>query len=114
MHGRGALLLHCMGCGGATPPMEIVGPYTGAPHRFVVDRIDLPKAGMPFAADLNGDGRVDNQFDNIVDAIASVTSIGEDPAAAAVAQVRAGTVAPVVELTSDDDRLQADPSVGVT
>jgi hypothetical protein len=86
---------------------DVTGPFTGATHRFVVERILLPQCPGDYAADLNGDGHVHNQFGNIVELE------GEDMQSIVDAMLAAGTISPTIEITSDDDQLQNDPTVGI-
>lgn len=96
-------------CGCKAPYRDIVGPYSGATYRFVVDQLALPRSRSDFADDLNGDGRVDNQLGNI----AGQLGANDDLTDAVDDLLGSGAWAPVVEITSDDPRLRDDPTVGV-
>ena len=86
-------------------------PITGPTHRFVVDRIDLPKTNTDarqMGGDLNGDRTVDNQLGMVISTLNSqgdVTSHGSD-------MIAAGAIASSVEIVADD--LQNDKTVAVT
>lgn len=108
----GLMTLTQAGCGDAekmsAPPPDVVGPFTGTPRRFVMDRMELPTGPKDAADDLNGDGRVDNQFGNVV---ATIASSGDLSAVAPL--LAGGRIASSVELISDDTSLQNDATVGL-
>ena len=102
------LFLMTAACGPA-PHTDITGPFTGVTYRFAVDAIALPQQRLDFADDLNGDGRADDQLGNVVGVLAgqmALTSGIDD-------MLGSGTLAPVVEITTDDPALRDDPTVGV-
>lgn len=109
MSSKALALVLLAGCGNS--PHEIVGPFTGKTYRFAVDKLTLPMQRVDFAEDLNGDGRVDNQIGNVIGGLAVEGGVASQPSADA--QLGSGAVAPIVEITTDDDRLQNDPTVGV-
>jgi hypothetical protein len=83
---------------------------TGPTHRFVVDRIDLPKTNNDARAmggDVNGDRTVDNQLGMVISTLNSqgdVTTHGPD-------MIAAGAIASSIEIVADD--LQNDETVAV-
>lgn len=89
---------------------DVVGPFTGPTHRFVVDAIGLPKTtteARSIGGDLDGNGTVDNQLGAVVANLHSngnLTPHGKD-------MIAAGTVRMTVEITADE--LVDDPTVGV-
>ncbi|MSP60924.1 MAG: hypothetical protein EXR72_11380 [Myxococcales bacterium] len=106
-------VLGVAGCGGGLPPTtdDNLGPFTGAVRRFVIDRIDLPLTRSAFADDLDGDGKPDNQFGNVIGTIA----VGKDaPLDDLPRLLGSGRLAPLLEVVSDDAALRADDTVGVT
>jgi len=102
------LALALVGCGGSD---DIVGPFTGTKHRFVVDRFAIPRdsseAGA-FAADLNGDAMPENKFGNVTGVLASTSDLSTH----APDMIASGALASVVTIEADD--LVDDPRVGVT
>ena len=105
---RALLVLALVGCDGSN---DIVGPFTGTTHRFVVDRFSIPRdsseAGA-LAADLNGDGTPDNKFGNVTGVLAGTSDLTPH----APEMIASGALASVVTIEADD--LVDDPSVGVT
>ena len=97
-------------CGDSEEPKDVVGPFTGQTHRFVVDAIDLPDSTLEagnLGGDLDGKGHPDNQLGVVVGSLKSqgnVTAHGSD-------MLAAGTVRMTIEITADD--LVDDPTVGV-
>jgi hypothetical protein len=91
---------------GACAPSEVTGPFTGSPHRFSVDSIELPRSRAELADDLNGDGKPDDQLGAVVAALAGQ---GWDPGARVTF---APASRPIVTLLTDDDSLQSDPAAG--
>jgi hypothetical protein len=91
-------------------PRDIVGPFTGPTHRFVVDTFEFPRTtteARKLGGDLDGNGTADNQLGALVATLYSngnVTPYGKD-------MIAAGTVRLTVEITADD--LVDDPTVGV-
>ena len=90
-----ALLAAC-----GTDSGDVVGPFTGASHRFVVDRVSLPITTFEttsFGDDLDGDGMVDNQLGVIFAALSEThdaTTHGAD-------MVASGRLASVVTIQAD-------------
>jgi hypothetical protein len=102
------LLAACSGAPAVS--RDVVGPYSGPIHRFVVDRITLPttvaEAGR-FANDLDGDGTADNELGAVISTLAGQgdgTTHGPD-------MIAAGVLASFVEIQADD--LANDDTVGV-
>src|SRR5262245_28560192 len=86
--------LSIAGCGhNAAPSSEIVGPYTGATTRFVVDQLTLPASDQDFSEDLDGDGAPDNSF-SAVQAVWKQDNESVQPSVDAM--LAAGRLAPVV------------------
>jgi len=52
---------------GSTPLLT----KSAASYKFLLDSMILPTIQHPFSADINGDGRLDNQFANIISALTS-------------------------------------------
>ena len=107
-----ALLCSLLACSSDDPaddePADVVGPFTGTSHRFVVDELRLPSVGTDIrdvAADLNGDFSADNQAGQALFAVRA-TGDGNDHAADMIA---AGTLASFATViagsTLDDDRV---------
>jgi hypothetical protein len=89
----------------------IVGPFEGAPHRFIVDAYQLPtnnRQAADLGDDLNGDRMVDNQLGQV---IATLNGMGMWPPHP-TDLVASGAVASSVVILADD--LTDDPHVGVT
>jgi hypothetical protein len=96
------------GC--SDPASDTVGPFTGTVHRFVIDRVDVPRdtdAANAVAVDLDGDGMPDNKFGYATAVLATTRDLTED----APLMIASGALAPVVEIQADD--LASDDSVGV-
>ena len=96
----------------ALPP----APGCGAPggkgtYRYVVRSLRLPAQRVDHAWDLNGDGRVDNHYGNIVGALAGQTVDAQGAANQAVAT---GATIELLSLLCADPRLEADASAVVT
>src|SRR5437868_5725973 len=88
-----AVLTASAGC--ASP--DVTGPFTGRPHDYAVDAVELPRSRADFADDLNGDGRPDNQLGVIAQVLAGQSiSSGKLPQGA------------TVTLLTGDDTLQTD------
>jgi hypothetical protein len=100
-----SLLVACSGSSG-----DIVGPFTGPTHRFVVDRFSLPVTSADAKAigdDLDGNGRVDNQLGATLAVLANddnLTTHADD-------MIKSGALASIIEIQADD--LHSDPTVGV-
>jgi len=107
---RAICLLLVAGCAGPESH-DVVGPFTGDVHRYVVDAFDLPRTpseARAVAADLNGDSVVDNQLGEVTASLFSQ----DDGNTHDVDIIRAGVIASTVEIQADD--LIGDPTVGVT
>lgn len=97
-------------CATESTPDDIVGPFTGPVHRYVVDRFHLPTtttAARELGADLDGNRGVDNQLGLAFSFLATagnLTTHGDD-------MVASGAIASVIEIQADD--LTNDPTVGV-
>jgi len=103
-----ALAMALAGCGAGDG--DVVGPFTGDVHRFVVDRFAVARdraAAAAVAGDLDGDGTLDNHFGTITGLLASTSDLSVDGAD----MVASGALASTVELVADD--LGDDPTVGV-
>src|SRR4051812_9634066 len=90
---------------------DVVGPFTGATHRFVVDRIDLPLTytlARDSGGDLDGDGNVDNQLGM---AVALLNEEAGDLNEHGPDMIASGVIASSVEIIADD--LSNDPTVSV-
>jgi hypothetical protein len=109
MRYRVLLFVAVVGCHAEPVDGLIVGPFSGATRRFVVDRLKLPDDRFDFARDLNGDKRVDNQLGNIVSALGATgnLSTGIDD------MIASGALASAVEITADDPDLRDDDRVGI-
>lgn len=89
---------------------DVVGPYTGPIHRFVVAGFELPlthNRGHELGADLDRDGEVDNALGYAISALDSydnITMYGAD-------MIASGAIASVVEIQADS--LDDDPTVSV-
>ena len=99
------------GCFSTPPSSDIAGPFTGAPHRFVVDHLVLPadsEAARAQADDLDGDGQVDNHLGALIALLAGQ----HDAALHPDEMIASGVIGSVVIIQADD--LANDPAVGVT
>ena len=103
-----AVLVALVGCG-SSGSGDVVGPFTGPTHRFVVDRMTLPLSGTDAARlgdDLDGDGDVDNQLGVVISALVST----HDASTHAADMIASGALASSLELQADD--LASDATVG--
>lgn len=97
-------------CTSDPSPRDVVGPYTGPVHRFVVDHFVMPlnsTQARELGADLDGDNRPDNQLGAALGALATqdnLTLHGDD-------MIAAGAIASVIEIQADS--LVDDPTVSV-
>jgi len=105
-------LVFVLACSSSSPPdHDVVGPFTGDVHRFVVDAITLPTStsiARQVGDDVNGDGVVDNQAGSIM---VSLQSFGDGNAHASD-MIAAGVIASSVELQADN--LDDDDAASVT
>src|SRR5258706_12468788 len=89
---------------------DVVGPFTGATHRYVVDQFLPPlnnTQARAMADDLDGNGYVDNQLGMVMATLASqqdATTHGAD-------MIASGALASSVEIIADD--AANDDAVGV-
>src|SRR5689334_7056477 len=107
---RFALLLVAVGCSSPAPSTDVVGPFTGAHHPFVVDRITPPAAPQDaarFGDDLDGDGKVDNGIAVLIGSLAAFNNASQH----AADMIASGALASEVEIVADD--LAVDDSVAV-
>jgi hypothetical protein len=107
---RGAILAIgvLVGCSG--PSDDVVGPFTGEVRRFVVDAITIPgdsDVANALAADLDGDGKPDNQLGAVTLVLASINDLTLD----AADMIASGALASTVEIQADD--FTDDPTVGI-
>lgn len=96
------------GC--VSEPTDVVGPFTGETHRYVIDSFALPSSNTianHFAADLDGDGIADNQLGRTMSTMATYSNLtprGHD-------MIAGGAIASSVEIVAD--RLDEDDTVSV-
>ena len=89
---------------------DVVGPFSGPVHRFVVDRIDVPRDTSDadaVAGDLDGDGKPDNKFGYATAVLAGTNDLTTN----ASDMIASGALASVVEIHADD--LSTDDRAGV-
>ncbi len=97
-------------CASEPAPDDIVGPFTGPVHRYVVDGFVIPTTGTQareLGGDLNGDKTADNQLGQIFGFLANddnLTTHADD-------MIASGAIASIIEIQADD--LVNDPTVGV-
>jgi hypothetical protein len=90
---------------------DVVGPFSGPTHRFVVDGFTLPRSNTDaraFGADLDGDRNVDNQLGMVLGTLASF----ELTTSHAAAIIASGAIASSVTVQADD--LEDDRTVKVS
>ncbi|MDB4956336.1 MAG: hypothetical protein JWO36_3905 [Myxococcales bacterium] len=97
------------GCSSSNGSSDVVGPFTGTPHRYVVDRITLLQSDVQteLGDDLDGNGTIDNQLGTIISALAMT----HDTSTHAADMIAAGSLASSVEV--DANSLGNDDLVGV-
>src|SRR6185436_13066089 len=96
---RLAFLLLAVGC--STPVTDVVGPFTGDHHRFVIDRFVLPTSpedAKQLGDDLDGDGRIDNG----IAALMGSLSAFDNASLHAADMIASGALASEVEIIADD------------
>ncbi|HEX5063123.1 MAG TPA: hypothetical protein VFV99_27295 [Kofleriaceae bacterium] len=57
---------------------DVIGPFSGANRKFIVDRIEVPVESTDvtaYADDLDGDGADDNQFGNVTSVLATTNDL---------------------------------------
>jgi hypothetical protein len=88
---------------------DVVGPFTGTTHRYVVDKLTLLQSDARYELgdDLDGDGMIDNQLGTIISAL----SMTHDTSTHAADMIAAGSLASSVLVEADS--LGSDDSVGV-
>ncbi len=64
------------GCGGASP--AVCNPVAAMSSQLVIDQLTLPQDRSDDAVDLNGDGKLDNQFGNLIGALAAYNLSPQD------------------------------------
>jgi hypothetical protein len=88
-------------------PREITGPFSGSTHTYFVRGMELP-TGSAYSADLNHDGKGDNQLG------AAIAAFGPRTDGTRLGRMVLGLADPaLIEIISDDPRLVEDGSVGV-
>lgn len=101
----GVLAIAC-----SDPSTDVVGPFTGDTHRFVVDRIDIPRdtsEANAVADDLDGDDKPDNKFGAATSVLGGINDLSTH----APDMIASGALGTVVEIVADD--LITDSTVGV-
>jgi hypothetical protein len=91
-------------------PDDIVGPYTGARTRFVVDSLIMPMTSSDarlYGTDLDGDSRVDNQLGMVISTLIQTDTADQHTDD----RIASGELHMVVEIQADD--LQNDDRAGV-
>jgi hypothetical protein len=105
-----AVTLAACGSSEEPPPEDVVGPFTGPMHLFAVDRIVVPSTAdetMLYAADLDGNGMVENKLGLVTASLASTGDLTLD----AADMIASGSLFTFIEIQADD--LMNDPTVGV-
>jgi hypothetical protein len=103
------LLIAIAGCA-SSPSNDVVGPFTGPIHRFAIDAITVPRDSAEadrYAADLDGDGKPENQLGLVTAVLASTNDLSIH----ASDMIASGALASSIEIQADD--LIDDDSVGV-
>jgi len=98
------VILLLAGCFGSSNN-DVVGPFTGASHRFVVDGFSLPVDNISarrFGGDLSGDGIADNQAGQVIGTMAGEKDITTHTAD----MIAAGALASHVEILADNPRVR--------
>jgi hypothetical protein len=88
---------------------ECVTPGGSNHLKLVASRINLPKQRSDFAVDLNGDGKADNQYGNIIGALASQNL---NPQTTVDQEVASGKVLLLTDLRSNDPAFASDTCAG--
>jgi hypothetical protein len=95
----------------STGSSDITGPFTGQSQRFYLAAIQIPADSAQhteIAADLDGNGSLDNQFGTATSVLGATNDLSQDSAD----MIASGALTMVVDIQADD--LLNDPSVGVT
>jgi hypothetical protein len=85
--------------------------FPGVSAGFVVNGLKMPMMKADYSIDLDGDGKVDNAFSQIV---AVLSAQGLALQAGVDAAISTGQQVSIVEIGSSDPTLQSDPGAGVT
>jgi hypothetical protein len=104
------ILLVCLAACSAEST-DVTGPFSGQPKQFYLDTIEVPTdsgQAMAVAADLDGDGAVENKFGGATAVLSVTNDLSNDSAD----MIASGALASVIEIQADD--LQNDSTVGVT
>jgi len=107
---RASLLIAVTACSTAPPSDDVVGPFTGARHRFVIDRFELPRntvEARELGDDLDGDLEADNALGSVLSTLAgqdNLTMHADD-------MLASGAISSSIEIQADD--LVRDHEVGV-
>jgi hypothetical protein len=105
---RLACLIAIAGCSSSSASRDVVGPFTGDTHRFVVDRFNLPAMSMTnIGDDLDGDGRIDNRAAQLAGSLAALDDLNQH----AQDMIASGALASEIEIVADN--LAADATVAV-
>src|SRR5207253_946744 len=89
---------------------DVVGPFTGTSHLYVVDQFLPPmhiSEARAMGDDLNGDGQVDNQLGMTMSTLAT----SQDATTHGADMIASGALASSLEILADDPL--NDPTVGV-
>jgi hypothetical protein len=98
---RALVLLAIAGC--SDPSTDIVGPFQGAPRRFVVDAITIPRdtaTSDALAGDLDGDGTGENQLGVVTAVLGGIGDLTVD----AQDMIRSGALTSTVEIQGTPER----------
>jgi hypothetical protein len=109
---RSSLLLTIVLAGaacGKPAPSLVTGPYGGTTHRFLVDRLALPQEKQQLASDYGSGAATHDQL-GVVEGLFAQWQLQSQSVGA---QLAAGSLVMRVELTTEDERLRDDATVGV-
>lgn len=116
MAGLGGSFIGCNGGTGGggddagTPSGDVTTAH-GNFTTYAVNKLILPQDNKQFAADLNGDGKVDNQMGNIIGTLATQNLDAQSGVDASLAE---GGVVVLLAVQSMDASLKSDSNVGLT
>jgi hypothetical protein len=102
-------IIALVGCS-SDPGSDVVGPFSGEVHRFVIDEISVARVTTEsdaYADDLDGDGEADNKLGVVAVAIAFTNDLTTN----AADMIAGGSIASSIELQTED--LTGDGTVGV-